>query len=137
MLGALPHGRGGGPAPVRPPSSGTAATTGYTPGIRWPWSPTPCRSTAPTSQAVKDTLLICDTTEMADALNRRIHAETIDAAAPVVTAARGHRIARPRRSVVMPPLRTTSISSILRASTHFRYRGDQPRRVVSRPRGDP
>jgi conjugative relaxase-like TrwC/TraI family protein len=42
--------------------------------------------------AGKDALLICDTTEMADALNRRIHDDTIDADAPVVTAARGHRI---------------------------------------------
>ncbi len=41
----------------------------------------------------KDALLLCDTTEMADALNRRIHDDTIDADAPTVTAARGHRIA--------------------------------------------
>lgn len=43
--------------------------------------------------AGKDTLLICDTKEMADALNRRIHDDTIDPALPTVTAARGHRIA--------------------------------------------
>jgi conjugative relaxase-like TrwC/TraI family protein len=43
--------------------------------------------------AGKDALLICDTTEMADALNRRIHDDTISNAAPTVTAARGHRIA--------------------------------------------
>ena len=41
----------------------------------------------------KDALLICDTTEMADALNRRIHDDTIPADAPTVTAARGQRIA--------------------------------------------
>jgi len=41
----------------------------------------------------KDALLLCDTTEMADALNRRIHDESIDSALPTVTAARGHRIA--------------------------------------------
>jgi len=41
----------------------------------------------------KDALLICDTKEMADALNPRIHDDTIDAAAPTVTAARGQRIA--------------------------------------------
>ncbi|BBY14403.1 MobF family relaxase [Mycobacterium marseillense] len=41
----------------------------------------------------KDALLICDTKEMADALNRRIHDDTIDADATTVTAARGHRIA--------------------------------------------
>jgi len=43
--------------------------------------------------AGKDALLICDTKEMADALNRRIHDESIDAQAPTVTAGRGHRIA--------------------------------------------
>ncbi|WP_293004148.1 MobF family relaxase [Mycobacterium sp.] len=43
--------------------------------------------------AGKDTLLVCDTTEMADALNRRIHDESIDAALPTVGAARGQRIA--------------------------------------------
>jgi conjugative relaxase-like TrwC/TraI family protein len=47
-----------------------------------------CADTA----AGKDALLVCDTTEMADALNRRIHDETIDAEAPTVTAARGQRI---------------------------------------------
>ena len=41
----------------------------------------------------KDALLLCDTTEMADALNRRIHDDTIPADAPTVTAARGQRIA--------------------------------------------
>jgi len=35
---------------------------------------------------------VCDTKEMADALNQRLHDETIDADAPTVTAARGHRI---------------------------------------------
>jgi ATP-dependent exoDNAse (exonuclease V) alpha subunit len=40
----------------------------------------------------KDALLVCDTTEMADALNRRLHDETIAADAPTVTAARGQRI---------------------------------------------
>jgi ATP-dependent exoDNAse (exonuclease V) alpha subunit len=43
--------------------------------------------------AGKDALLICDTTEMADALNRRIHDETIDPEAATVAAARGQRIA--------------------------------------------
>jgi conjugative relaxase-like TrwC/TraI family protein len=40
----------------------------------------------------KDALLVCDTKEMADALNRRLHDETVDTEAPTVTAARGHRI---------------------------------------------
>jgi hypothetical protein len=42
----------------------------------------------------KDAMLLCDTTEMADALNRRIHADTIHADAPTITAARGHRVAK-------------------------------------------
>jgi hypothetical protein len=42
--------------------------------------------------AGKDALLVCDTTEMADALNQRIHHERRDAHAPIVTGARGHRI---------------------------------------------
>ncbi len=43
--------------------------------------------------AGKDALLVCDTTEMADALNRRIHDQAIPADASTVTAARGQRIA--------------------------------------------
>ena len=43
--------------------------------------------------AGKDALLVCDTTEMTDALNERLHHDTIDPAAPTVTGARGHRIA--------------------------------------------
>ena len=42
--------------------------------------------------AGKDSLLVCDTVEMADALNRRLHDESVDTDAPTVTAARGHRI---------------------------------------------
>ena len=44
--------------------------------------------------AGKDALLVCDTTEMCDALNRRIHDESVDADAPAVTGARGHRIGK-------------------------------------------
>jgi hypothetical protein len=43
--------------------------------------------------AGKDALLICDTKEMTDALNRRIHDDTISNVAPTVVAARGHHIA--------------------------------------------
>ena len=43
--------------------------------------------------ACKDALLVCDTTEIAEALNQRLHHDTIAADAPTVTAARGHRIA--------------------------------------------
>ena len=43
--------------------------------------------------AGKDALLVCDTTEMADALNQRLHHDTVGAEAATVTGARGHRIA--------------------------------------------
>jgi conjugative relaxase-like TrwC/TraI family protein len=43
--------------------------------------------------AGKDALLVCDTTEMTDALNQRIHRDTIAAGAASVGGARGHRIA--------------------------------------------
>ena len=43
--------------------------------------------------AGKDALLVCDTTEMADALNQRVHHDTVGADAPTITGARGHRIA--------------------------------------------
>src|SRR5258705_8287018 len=46
----------------------------------------------PDPAAGKDALLVCDTTEMADALNERIHHDRRDAHAPKVTGARGHRI---------------------------------------------
>jgi conjugative relaxase-like TrwC/TraI family protein len=42
--------------------------------------------------AGRDALLVCDTTEMCDALNRRLHDHTVAAEAPTVTAARGQRI---------------------------------------------
>jgi hypothetical protein len=41
----------------------------------------------------KDALLVTDTLEMADALNRRLHDREISPSAPTVTGARGHRIA--------------------------------------------
>jgi len=43
--------------------------------------------------AGKDALLLCDTVEMTDALNQRLHHDTVDPDAPTVTGARGHRIA--------------------------------------------
>ena len=48
-------------------------------------APTPRPSTRLVSTprcAGKNALLVCDTTEMCDALNRRLHDETIDADAP-------------------------------------------------------
>jgi hypothetical protein len=41
----------------------------------------------------KDALLVCDTKEVCDALNQRIHHARVDADTPTVTAARGQRIA--------------------------------------------
>jgi conjugative relaxase-like TrwC/TraI family protein len=43
--------------------------------------------------AGKDALLLCDTKEMADALNRRIHNEAIDPKAPTIGVARRQRVA--------------------------------------------
>jgi ATP-dependent exoDNAse (exonuclease V) alpha subunit len=43
--------------------------------------------------AGRDALLVCDTKEMADVLNRRLHDQTVASCAPTVTAARGHHIA--------------------------------------------
>lgn len=44
-------------------------------------------------EAGRDALLIADTWEMADAVNLRIHGDTINPDAPTVAGARGHRIA--------------------------------------------
>jgi conjugative relaxase-like TrwC/TraI family protein len=41
----------------------------------------------------RDALLVCDTTEMVDALNLRIHLERIDPDAPKMTVARGQQVA--------------------------------------------
>jgi len=41
----------------------------------------------------RDALLVCGTVEMCDAINRRLHDESLDLDAPTVTAARGHHIA--------------------------------------------
>jgi conjugative relaxase-like TrwC/TraI family protein len=43
--------------------------------------------------AGNDALLVCDTTDMADALNQRLHHDTTTADAPTVAGARGHCIA--------------------------------------------
>ncbi|WP_234817905.1 AAA family ATPase [Mycolicibacterium sphagni] len=57
-------------------------------------------------QAGKDGLLVCDTKEMADALNQRIHTDTIDPQTPTLTVARGPWPARRSRgSDSQPPQR--------------------------------
>lgn len=45
------------------------------------------------TNAGQDALLVCDTTEMADALNARIHHSAIPAGTPRIIGARGHHIA--------------------------------------------
>ena len=64
----------------------------------------PGRPTDADIAAGKDALLLCDTTEMADALNQRIHDDTIAADAPTVTA-RPRAAHRRRRSDPQPPQR--------------------------------
>ena len=51
------------------------------------WPPTRSTPTWPTAADGKDALLICDTWEMADALNRRLH-EALHRAGPTITVAR-------------------------------------------------
>jgi conjugative relaxase-like TrwC/TraI family protein len=62
--------------------------------------------------AGNDALLVCDTTDMADALNQRIHHDIVAADAPTVTGARGRRIGvgdliLTRRNDASVPLRNT------------------------------
>ena len=57
--------------------SGTAPMTGCTAGMRSRWPPTLWPPTKPTPTAGKDALLVCDTTEMANALNQRIHHQRV------------------------------------------------------------
>jgi hypothetical protein len=52
-----------------------------------------CGGCATPTNAGKDALLLCDTTEMTDALNQRLHHDRIAANAPSVSGARGHRTA--------------------------------------------
>ena len=66
--------------------------------------------------AGKDALLVCDTTEMADALNQHLHHDTITADAPTVGGARGHHIAvgdliLTRQNDATIPLRNTENAS--------------------------
>ncbi len=50
-----------------------APSIGCTPAIRSRWPPTRCDAYLADRAAGKDALLVCDTWEMADALNRRLH----------------------------------------------------------------
>jgi AAA domain len=83
--------RDGGPAPLRRAVGWRAAAVGCTPAMRSRWPTTPWPPTAPISPTAR-TRFWCDTKEMADALNRRLHDDTIAADAPTISAARGQRI---------------------------------------------
>ena len=58
-------------------------------GMRSRWPPKPWRPTSADTAAGKDALLVCDTSEMADALNQRLHHDPIDSR-------RAHRHRGPR-----------------------------------------
>lgn len=60
---------------------------------RSPWPAGALAGYRADTAAGKDALLLCDTTEMFDALNQRLHNDTVAADAPTITAAWGHRIA--------------------------------------------
>ena len=81
--------------------------------------------------AGKDALPVCDTTEMADALNQRLHHDTIAADAPTVTGARGHRIAVgdliiTRQNDTTIPLRNTNDSAAEQNPVRNGNRGASP-----------
>ena len=81
----------------------------------------------------------CDTWEMVDALNIRIHNDTIDANAPTVTAARGHRIAV--GDVVISRHNDAAIpvydADEMRLETELRCATDNAGRSTRRPRQRP
>jgi ATP-dependent exoDNAse (exonuclease V) alpha subunit len=67
--------------------------------------------------AGKDALLLCDTTEMVDALNQRLHHEIIAADAPTVSGARGQRfgvgdLILTRQNDASIPLRNTETPDV-------------------------
>lgn len=76
--------------------------------------------------AGKDALLVCDTTEIADALNQRLHDDHLDAArdphAPTISAARGHQLAV---GDLILTRRNTGDITVLAAADNTR-RGDAP-----------
>jgi conjugative relaxase-like TrwC/TraI family protein len=86
--------RDGGPAPVRRAAAWYASHDRLRTGDPIAMAADALTAYQADVAAGKDALLICDTKEMTDALNRRIHHDTIDSAAPTVTAARGHHIAQ-------------------------------------------
>ena len=69
-------------------SAGIATTTACTPVIRSRWPPTPPTPTSPPAPTGKDAAILCDTWEIADAINQRLHDHYTDADAPSVRVAR-------------------------------------------------
>jgi conjugative relaxase-like TrwC/TraI family protein len=86
--------RDGGPAPVRRAVNWYASHDRLHTGDEIAMATDALASYQADVAAGRDALLVCDTKEMSDALNRRIHDQQIPADAPAITAARGHRIAK-------------------------------------------
>ncbi|ARV85414.1 relaxase domain-containing protein (plasmid) [Mycobacterium intracellulare subsp. chimaera] len=86
--------RDGGPAPVRRAVDWYRARDRLHTGDPIAMAADALQAYQADAAAGKDALLICDTKEIADALNRRIHDDTIPRQAPTVSAGRGHRIAK-------------------------------------------
>ncbi|HWF71634.1 MAG TPA: MobF family relaxase [Mycobacterium sp.] len=85
--------REGGPAPTRRAVSWYRAQDRLRTGDQIAMASDAVEAYRADVAAGKDALLLTDTVEMADALNRRIHDHTISSDADTVVGARGHRIA--------------------------------------------
>lgn len=85
--------RDGGPAPVRRAVSWYRTHDRLHTGDQIAMATDALQAYRADVAAGKDALLLTDTVELADALNRRIHDHTIDPDAETITAGRGHRIA--------------------------------------------
>jgi len=85
--------RDGGPAPVRRAVEWYRANDRLRTGDAVAMAADALAGYRRDTAAGKNALLICGTTEMADALNHRVHRDSIAAEQPAVVAARGHRIA--------------------------------------------
>src|SRR6516165_5866389 len=71
-------------------SAGIATTIACTPGTPSPWPPTPPPPTLP--REGKDVAILCDTWEIADAINQRLHHHFTVAEAPIVPVARDQHV---------------------------------------------
>jgi conjugative relaxase-like TrwC/TraI family protein len=84
--------RNGGPAPVRRAISWYRTHDRLHCGDQITMAADALAAYKADTAAGKDALLVCDTTEMTDALNQRLHHDTIAVDEPTVAGARGHRI---------------------------------------------